>query len=97
MGKTLIIKPIICMDALLKMRKAAEQILKMYEHDLDDLLANSTGKSVEELKVMVMEMHGLKTELYDLMKELSDEIDSYLKEHIELDEKTALKIRTQRE
>ena len=93
MEKKLTIKVDVCTDALIKMRKIESEVQNMAIHEGDKLFRVSSGESVEELKLLVQEIEGLKMDVYNTMKDLSDSIENYVNDHVEFDEKTASAIK----
>lgn len=94
MGKDLVIKPKICTDALSKMKNIQNSVSNITEFDCDDLLSKSSGESVNELKALVQEMYTLKATIYNHMTELTESIENYINDHVELDAKVASNLRS---
>lgn len=89
MGNILTIKPILCMLALQQMRAIEDEIQQIRVYDCERLLLASSGETVEEIKKLVTEAHELKEEACTYMKQLTDEIEDYVKEHVALDKRAA--------
>ena len=94
MGKELAIKTKICTDALSKMKNIQDSVSSITEFDCNDLLRESSGDSVNELKAMVQEMYTLKATIYNHMTELTESIENYINDHIELDKTMVSSLRS---
>ncbi|MDQ0359897.1 hypothetical protein [Breznakia pachnodae] len=94
MGKELAIKTKICTDTLSKMKNIQDSVSSITEFDCNDLLRESSGDSVNELKAMVQEMYTLKATIYNHMTELTESIENYINDHIELDKTMVSSLRS---
>lgn len=82
-----------CFSSLKKMREIEFKVHILWMKTTD-FFVDSQGESVEQIKVLLEELKGLKEDVYAGMKELSDMSEKYLYDHTEVDQKSAERIRS---